>query len=142
MSDVDTIQALRRDVALQIARRLIEMCLTQVEAARQLDIPQPTLSKIANGRVADLSLELLIRTAVRMGLPLVMQTGQVAEEAGAYVTRAPAAPVAAAQRSQLAEWARNKLVEAAQGLTPEQRLDAMLEQSQLITELHAAGRGR
>jgi hypothetical protein len=32
------------------------------------------------------------------------------------------------------------LVEAARKLTPEQRLNAMLEQTQLVSELHVAGR--
>ena len=44
--------------------------LNQVTAAKRFAVPQPTLSKIVNGRVADLSLELLIRIAVRAGLPL------------------------------------------------------------------------
>ncbi len=139
-SDVATIQALRRDVALQIARRVLGQRLTQVEAARLLAIPQPTLSKIVNGRVADLSLELLIRTAVRAGLPLVMQTGNVPEEAGAYVSRKAAQSVTLAPKSKLAENARRALINSAQALTPEQRLDAMLEQSQFISELHATGR--
>jgi predicted XRE-type DNA-binding protein len=141
-SDATTIQNLRHDVALQITRYLRNRRLTQVEAARLLRIPQPTLSKIANGRVADLSLELLIRTAARAGLPLVMQTGSVAEEAGAYVSRCSAAAVSAATapKSRLADHARSALIERAQKLTPEQRLEAMLEQTQLVSELHAAGR--
>lgn len=138
--DIATIQALRRDVALQIARRLREQRLTQSVAARLLDIPQPTLSKIVNGRVADLSLELLVRIAVRAGLPLVMQTGNVPEEAGAHVSRRAAQPVTLAPKSKLANHARRALIAGAQMLTPEQRLDAMLEQSQFIAELHAAGR--
>jgi predicted XRE-type DNA-binding protein len=139
-SDVATIQALRGDVALQIARRLRALRLTQVEAARLLDIPQPTLSKIVNGRVADLSLELLIRTAVRVGLSLVMQTGSVPAEAGAYVSCKGDSPATSGPKSRLSERARSALVESARRLTPEQRLDAMLEQTQLISELHAAGR--
>ena len=138
--DIATVQALRGDLALQISRCLRHRQLSQVEAARRLDIPQPTLSKIVNGRVADLSLELLIRIAVRAGLPVLMQTGEVPEEAGAYVSRKSAAPAAAPPKSQLAETAREALVEAARKLTPEQRLDAMLEQSQLVSQLHVAGR--
>lgn len=137
--DTATVQNLRRDVALQIARWLRDRRLTQVAAAHLLDIPQPTISKIANGGVAELSLELLVRIAVRAGLPLVMQTGHVAEEAGAYVS-GKAAPSASEPMSRLADHARSALVESARRLTPEQRLDAMLEQSQLIGELYAAGR--
>src|SRR5215216_1505124 len=83
--DVSTIQALRGDVALQISRFLTRQKLSQAAAAQLLQVPQPTLSKIMNGRVADLSLELLIRIAVRAGLQLILQTGSVPEEAGAFV---------------------------------------------------------
>ena len=38
-----------------------------------------------HGRVSQLSLELLIRIAVRAGLPVVLQTGKDAEEAGVFV---------------------------------------------------------
>jgi predicted XRE-type DNA-binding protein len=138
-ADVSTIQSLRRDVALQVARRLRDLQLTQVAAAQLLDIPQPTLSKIVNGRIADLSLEFLIRTAVRAGLPLIIQTGRVAEEAGAYVSRSAGSSAPRASTSKLADAARSALTDSARRLTPEQRLNAMLEQSQLIAELHAAG---
>jgi predicted XRE-type DNA-binding protein len=138
--DITTVQALRADLALQISRCLTRRDLTQVDAARLFDIPQPTLSKIVNGRVADLSLELLIRIAVRAGLPVVMQIGTVPEEAGVYVSGKDRDPSAASQKSNLAQSARDSLVDAARKLTPEQRLNAMLEQTQLVSELHAAGR--
>ncbi len=135
--DVATIQALRSDVALQVARWIRRRGLNQLAAAKLLDVPQPTLSKIVNGRVSDLSLELLIRIAVRAGLPVVLQTGQVPEEAGAYVSsqQAPASGT-----SRLAERSRDSLIESTRRLTPEQRLDAFLEHSQLVSALHEAGR--
>jgi predicted XRE-type DNA-binding protein len=139
-SDVATIQALRGDLALQISRCLRRRGLSQVAAAKLLDIPQPTLSKICNGRVDELSLELLVRIAVRAGLPVVMQTGDAPEEAGAYVFRQNATPAPSAQRSRLAEESREALIESARKLTPEQRLDAMLEQTQLVSQLHRAGK--
>jgi predicted XRE-type DNA-binding protein len=139
-SDIATVQALRADLALQISRCLARRKLTQVEAARLFDIPQPTLSKIVNGRVADLSLELLIRVAVRAGLPVVMQIGTVPEEAGAYLSGEAAAQRPTSPKSNLAQSARDALIDAARKLTPEQRLNAMLEQTQLVSELHAAGR--
>jgi hypothetical protein len=92
-----------------------------------------------NGRVTDLSLELLIRIAVRAGLPIVMQIGNVPEEAGAYVSASSATSDTVLPKSQLAQDARDALVDAARKLTPEQRLDAMLQQTQLVSELHAAG---
>src|SRR5215472_5224657 len=82
--DTATVQALRSDVALQLARLVHRMGATQVIAAKQLGLPQPTLSKIINGRVSDVSLELLVRVAVRAGLPLTLQTGHVPQEAGAF----------------------------------------------------------
>jgi predicted XRE-type DNA-binding protein len=139
-ADIATIQALRSDLALQISRCLQRRGLNQVSASKLLDIPQPTLSKIVNGRVADLSLELLIRIAVRTGLPVVMQTGDVPEEAGAYVFRKSTVPTPSPPKSRLAQEAREALIESARKLTPEQRLNAMLEQSQLVSQLHAAGR--
>jgi predicted XRE-type DNA-binding protein len=138
--DIATVQALRSDLALQISRCLQRRELSQMAAAKLLDIPQPTLSKIVNGRVGELSLELLIRIAVRAGLPVVMQTGDAPEEAGAYVSRKNAAPVHSPPKSRLAQSAREALIEAARRLTPEQRLNAMLEQSRLVSQLHIAGR--
>ena len=82
--DSAAIQRLRSDVALQLARYTHRMRVTQITAAKQLGLPQPTLSKIINGRVSDLSLELLIRVAVRAGLPMTLQTGLVPQEAGAF----------------------------------------------------------
>ena len=138
-SDIATVQALRADLALQIARCLSRQQLTQVEAARLFDIPQPTLSKIVNGRVSDLSLELLIRVAVRAGLPLVMQIGTAPEEAGVYLAGKRPAPDAPAPKSKLARSTRDALIDSTRKLTPEQRLNAMLEQTRLVTELHIAG---
>lgn len=138
--DLATVRALRSDLALQISRYLQRRELTQVAAAKQLDIPQPTLSKIINGRVAELSLELLIRIAVRAGLPVVLQTGDVPAEAGVYMSSKNAFPSHGAPSSKVADDARKALTESVRKLTPEQRLDAMLQQSQLVSQLHQAGK--
>src|SRR5258708_36716481 len=87
--DVATIHALRSDLALQISRVMRHRGLNQLTAAKQFGVPQPTLSKIANGRVADLSLDLLIRIPVRAGLPVVLQTGQVSEVSVVFVSCEP-----------------------------------------------------
>lgn len=139
-ADVSTIRALRGDVALQIARFMARQKLSQAAAAQQLQVPQPTLSKIANGRVADLSLELLIRIAVRAGLQLVLQTGAAPEEAGAFLEGGGAPAAAQGTRSKLAESAREAVVATARAMTPEQRLQAHLKHSELVTSLHRAGR--
>ena len=88
--DEATIQSLRRDLALQLSRVARRLGDTQVVAARRLSLPQPTLSKIINGRVSDLSIEFLLRVAVRAGLPVTLQTGRDAAEAGAVGLRSSA----------------------------------------------------
>lgn len=138
-TDIATIQALRNDVALQIARFLRRLQSSQAAAAKLLRVPQPTLSKIANGRVAELSLELLLRIAVRAGLHLVLQIGAVPEEAGAFVA-GPMPTARTGTRSKLADDARDALLATARGMTPEQRLNAHLKHSELVTSLHRAGR--
>lgn len=136
--DVATVQALRQDLALQIARFVERSGTSQIAAAQSLDIPQPTLSKIANAQVSDLSLELLIRIAVRAKLSLVMQTGKDPSEAGVFVSGM--ALHECPPRSRLAEQARHELDASARSLTPEERLDAQLRHSELLAELHRAGR--
>ena len=137
-ADLATIQALRGDLALQIARAVRARALTQTEAAEELGIPQPTLSKIANGRTEELSLELLIRIAVRLRLPLVLQTGTAPEEAGVFVRARPAEGTGT--RSKLAEAAHEAHAESARHLSPEARIDAVLEHGRLVTALRDAGR--
>lgn len=136
-SDTATIQALRGDLAFQIARHVERSAQSQVVAAKRLDIPQPTLSKIMNGRVTELSLELLIRIAVRAGMPIVLQTGKDPAEAGVSVSGGEVS--GRVIKSRLADEARAALSLSTRRLTPEQRLEAHLKHSQLVTELHDAG---
>jgi predicted XRE-type DNA-binding protein len=134
-----TIHALRRDLALQVSRAVRRLALTQVAAAKRLGIPQPTVSKLINGHVDSLSIELLIRVAVRAGLSLTLLTGDVPDEAGVYVsTSSPHPPVR--RKSRLADTARNSAAASGRRLTLSQRLDAFLRHSQLLAELHQAGR--
>jgi predicted XRE-type DNA-binding protein len=138
--DSIVIQRLRSDVALQLARYTQRMGITQIAAAQRLGLPQPTLSKIITGRVSDLSLELLIRVAVRAGLPMTLQTGLVPREAGAFSSPARSRSSRPSQ-SALGDAARRSLVQSEiSRLTPSQRLEAFLEHSQLVCALHAAGR--
>ena len=137
--DLETVHALRSDVALQIARHTEQLAISQMAAAKQLDLPQPTLSKIVNGRTSDLSLELLLRIAVRAGLRLTLQTGVIPQEAGAYV----AAGRPASDRtfpSTIADRTHVSLNESLRELTPEQRVEAFLEHNELVNELSDAGR--
>ena len=138
-TDIATVQSLRSDVALQLARHVNRMGATQVVAAKQLGLPQPTLSKIINGRVSDVSLELLVRVAVRAGLPLALQTGHVPQEAGAFSSGTHALSTRAVP-SEVGNAARRSLIQSEGRLTPAQRLEAFLEHNQLLGALHEAGR--
>jgi predicted XRE-type DNA-binding protein len=137
--EFETVQALRRDVAHQIARYTERLGISQLAAAKQLDLPQPTLSKIVNGRTSDLSLELLLRIAVRAGLRIMLQTGLVPQEAGAHV----AASRPASDRtfpSKVAADSQASLNESLRELGPAQRVEAFLEHNQLVHALREAGR--
>lgn len=138
--DAETlIQSLRRDIALQVSRVARRPGETQSVAARRLSIPQPTLSKIINGRVSDLSIEFLLRIALRAGLAITLQTGRDAEEAGAFVSGlARAADQASGSR--LAQEARRSLMESSRRFTPAERLEAFLEHNELLGAIHQAGR--
>jgi predicted XRE-type DNA-binding protein len=138
-SDDATVQALRNDVALQLARHARRMGLSQVIAARKFGLPQPTLSKIINGRVSDISLELLIRAAVRAGLPMTLQTGQAPQESGAFISLAHSLSTRMFP-SKLAEVARQSMIQSEESLTPTQRLEAFLEHNRSLGAVHQAGR--
>ena len=135
--DEDTIRFLRQDIALQLARAAIRAGDTQSSAALRLGIPQPTLSKIANGRVSDLSIELLLRIAVRARVPITLQTGRDPREAGAFLSGL-SADDRRPSKSKLAEAARDALKRSEQRLAPGERMEAFLEHNQLLHELHEA----
>jgi predicted XRE-type DNA-binding protein len=140
-ADDATVRALRSDMALQIARSIARREETQTAASGRLGIPQPTLSKIMNGRTDELSLELLIRIAVRDGLSVVLQTGKHPAEAGVYLSGAQNDETGRTP-SRLSDRARAALLEDARRLTPEQRLAAQVEHSKLVAELSRAGRAK
>jgi transcriptional regulator with XRE-family HTH domain len=133
------IQSLRRDIALHVSRVARRLGDTQLIAAQRLGIPQPTLSKITNGRVSDLSIEFLLRIAARAGLVMTLQTGREAHEAGAFISGL-ARRNAQSSSSRLAQEARRSLVESGRRLTPEERLEAFVEHNELLGEVHQAGR--
>ena len=137
--EFETVHALRSDVALQIARYAKRLGISQLAAAKRLDVPQPTLSKIVNGRTSDLSLELLLRIAVRAGLRITLQTGLFPQEAGAYVAVARSIS-ARTFPSKIAAGTNASLKKSIRELTPAQRLDAFLEHNQLASELRERGR--
>src|ERR1700689_5567751 len=79
-ADTRTVQALRSDLALQIARLIRCSGQTQVAAAKRLAVPQPTVSQIMHGKVWHLYLELLIRIVGGAELPVAVQTGRDEKE--------------------------------------------------------------
>lgn len=50
--------------------------LTQGKAARLFGVPQPTISKIVNRRLSNLSLAFLLRMLVRAGVPFSLKAGR------------------------------------------------------------------
>lgn len=135
--DLSTVKSLRTDLALQIARHVARLGRTQVEMAKRLGIPQPTLSKIMRGQVASVSLELMLRIAVRAGLSVMLQTGKDPAEAGAYVS-GPAPGKSVRTKSRLGEQARRAVNESVRAMNPEKRLEAQLQHSRLVAELSDA----
>jgi predicted XRE-type DNA-binding protein len=136
--DQAAVKALRSDLALQIARHVGRDGHTQVVTAKRLAIPQPTMSKIMRGQVEAVSLELMLKIAVRAGLSVVLQTGKDPAEAGVYVSGIKT-PRPARIKSRLAEEARHAVSDSIRSLSPEKRLEAQLKHSELVTELHRAG---
>jgi predicted XRE-type DNA-binding protein len=137
--DFETVHALRSDVALQIARYTERLGISQLAAAKRLDVPQPTLSKIVNGHTSDLSLELLLRIAVRAGLRITLQTGLLPQEAGAFVSFGRPSS-ARAIPSKIASASHASLKDSFRELTPAQRLEVFVEHNQLANEFREMGR--
>ena len=139
--DQTAVQALRSDLALQIARHVGRNGLTQLAAAKQLAIPQPTMSKIMRGQVEAVSLELMLKIAVRASLSVVLQTGKDPTEAGVYVSGVMTLKPTRI-KSRLAEEARHAVSESVRSLTPEKRLEAHLQHTELVSALRRAAMGQ
>jgi predicted XRE-type DNA-binding protein len=69
---------------------------TQVAAARELKVPQPTISKIANGNIEKLSIEFLIKLMVRAGLPVGISSDRKSSSRPASGRRSAVRPSAVA----------------------------------------------
>jgi len=62
------VMKLRTEVMIRTAQQLKARGWTQVEAARQLGITQPRVSRLIKGKVEDFSLDMLLTLAARTGL--------------------------------------------------------------------------
>lgn len=62
------VMKLRAEVMLRMEQLLREKGWTQAEAARQLGVTQPRISRLVKGRWEDFSLDMLLTLAARAGL--------------------------------------------------------------------------
>lgn len=66
----------RSQLAAALEKHIDHEAWSQVEAARALKVPQPTISKIVNGNVDKLSIDFLVKLLVRAGLPVNVTGGR------------------------------------------------------------------
>lgn len=69
---------LRSELMIAVERAVTEWRLTQVEAARRLDVTQPRLNDLLRGRIGKFSLDALIPLAGRAGLSVQVRIEQAA----------------------------------------------------------------
>ena len=67
---------IRSQLAAALEHHIQRKGWSQVEAARALKVPQPTISKIVNGNIEKLSIEFLIKLMVRADLPVKLSGGR------------------------------------------------------------------
>lgn len=67
---------IRAQVAAALEHHIHRKGWSQIEAARALEVPQPTVSKIVNGNIEKLSIEFLIKLMVRADLPVKLSGGR------------------------------------------------------------------
>ncbi|MGH8291236.1 MAG: helix-turn-helix domain-containing protein [Steroidobacteraceae bacterium] len=67
---------IRSQLAALLEQHIERKGWSQTAAARALKIPQPTVSKIINGKIEKLSIEFLIKLMIRAGLPVEVSAGR------------------------------------------------------------------
>ncbi|EIC19788.1 helix-turn-helix domain-containing protein [Thiorhodovibrio frisius] len=70
------VMKMRTEVMIRTAQQLKAKGWTQAEAARQLGITQPRVSRLVKGKVEDFSLDMLLTLATRAGLHPQLQLNQ------------------------------------------------------------------
>lgn len=73
--------AIRAEIAAQIALLIADRNLMQKEAAKLFRVPQPTISKIVSGNIANLSLAFFVRMLLRADIPFKICRAKSAEHA-------------------------------------------------------------
>jgi predicted XRE-type DNA-binding protein len=69
---------IRSQLAATLESYITRKGWSQAEAAKTFKVPQPTISKIVNGNIEKLSIEFLVKLAVRVGLPVNVSAGRAA----------------------------------------------------------------
>lgn len=69
---------IRSQLAATLEHYIAQKGWSQAEAAKTFKVPQPTISKIVNGNIEKLSIEFLVKLAVRIGLPVNVSAGRTA----------------------------------------------------------------
>ena len=67
---------MRSQLAATLEQHIEHRGWSQTQAARELKVPQPTISKIVNGNVERLSIEFLVKLTVRAGIPVRVSSGR------------------------------------------------------------------
>lgn len=67
---------IRSQLAALLEQHIDRKGWSQIEAARALKVPQPTVSKVVNGNIEKLSIEFLVKLMVRAGLPVSISGGK------------------------------------------------------------------
>lgn len=73
-------RALRAEIAIRLELLIRDRGLTQKAAANLFGVPQPTISRIVNGKLANLSLAFLLRMLIRAELPFEIRRGASADD--------------------------------------------------------------
>jgi len=89
--DVATIDTLRTDIALALARYIETTGISQEKAGELFGVKQSVVSQIVRGDVAHLSVERLIRAMVRAKIQGFAEWGESSEDARAGTGYRPAA---------------------------------------------------
>jgi predicted XRE-type DNA-binding protein len=67
---------IRSQLAAALEHHIERKGWSQTEAANALKVPQPTISKVVNGKMDKLSIDFLVKLMVRAGLPISITGGR------------------------------------------------------------------
>lgn len=123
----------RAAVMSRVSEILRERGLTQKEAARVLGVPQSKVSCLMNGKLSVFSLDRLFELLNALDHNVEIAIRPSAKAHGTATTSVSMSHAGLLQED------RDELVALAKRLTPNERLGAHLEHSQLMAEIYRAG---